>query len=129
MFRSYIPGTMYFTGFPVIFNCPISMPFQLHPPNYILRENSFCFLKFLVSYFSNLGNSHFPFGGYWGIKFFPQNYSTMAQSSDFHLFHIKSGICLPFLRFRRTELLKLLLHFLIQYMSVNIQSDTDTGMP
>ena len=69
-----IPGTMYFTGFPVIFNCPISMPFQLHPPNYILGENSFCFLKFLVAYFSDLGDSHFPFGGYWGIKFFPQNF-------------------------------------------------------
>ena len=51
------------------------MPFQLHPPNYILGENPFCFLKFLVAYFSDLGDSHFPFGGYWGIKFFPKVYN------------------------------------------------------
>ena len=25
------------------------MPFQLHPPNFILVENSFCFLKFPIS--------------------------------------------------------------------------------
>lgn len=66
MFQSYIPETMYFTGLPVIFNCPISMPFQLHPLNFILGENSFCFLKFPISDFSNLRDSHFPFWGYWG---------------------------------------------------------------
>ena len=56
MFQSYIPETVYFTGFPVIFNWPISMPFQLHPPNFIFWENSFCFLKFPISDFSNLGD-------------------------------------------------------------------------
>ena len=39
----YIPGTMYFTGFAVIFDCSESMPFHLHPPNFILGENWFCF--------------------------------------------------------------------------------------
>ena len=30
------------------------MPFQLYPPNFILEENSFCLLKLLVAYLSNL---------------------------------------------------------------------------
>lgn len=34
MFQSYIPGNIYFTGFPVILNRHISMPFQLYPPNF-----------------------------------------------------------------------------------------------
>ena len=70
--RSHIPGCMYFTGFTVTFDYSRLMTFEPYPPNYIWGENSFCFLKFLVAYFSNLGDSHFSFGGYWGIKFFPQ---------------------------------------------------------
>ena len=72
VFRSYIPGTMYFTGFAVIFDCSKTAAFQPYPPNFILGENSFCFLKFPISHFSNLGDNHFPFGGIWGIRFFPQ---------------------------------------------------------
>ena len=72
MSRLHIPGTMYFTGFAVIFDCSESISFQLYPPNFILGENSFCFLKFPISDFLNLGDSHFTFGGYWGIYFSPQ---------------------------------------------------------
>ena len=73
VFRSYIPGTMYFTGFAVIFDCSKPAAFQPYPPNFILRENSFCFLKFPISDFSNLGDSHFLLGGgNLGVKFFPQ---------------------------------------------------------
>ena len=61
--RSHIPGTMYFTGFAVIFDRSKTAAFQPYPPNFILGENSFCFLKFLISDFSNLGDNHFPFGG------------------------------------------------------------------
>ena len=64
--RPHIPGTMYFTGFAVIFDCSESIPFLLNPPNFILGENSFCFLKFPISDFSNLGDNYFPFGGIWG---------------------------------------------------------------
>ncbi len=66
VFWSHIPRTMYFTGFPVIFNLPISMPFRLHSPNFIFGENSFCFLKFPICDF-------FKFGGYWGNKILPSN--------------------------------------------------------
>ncbi len=72
MSRTHIPGTMYFTGFAVIFDCSKTAAFQPYPPNFILGENSFCFLKFPISHFSNLGDNHFPFGGIWGIRFFPQ---------------------------------------------------------
>ena len=74
--RSHIPGTMYFTGFAVIFDCSKTAAFQPYPPNFILGENSFCFLKFPISDFSNLGDSHSPFGGIfflgWG-KVLPPN--------------------------------------------------------
>jgi len=63
MSRPHIPGTMYFTDFAVIFDCSKPAAFQPYPPNFILGENSFCFLKFPISDFSNLGDSHFPFGG------------------------------------------------------------------
>jgi len=64
--RPHIPGTMYFTGFAVIFDCSKTAAFQPYPPNFILGENSFYFLKFPISDFSNLGDRHFPFGGIWG---------------------------------------------------------------
>jgi len=64
--QSHIPGTMYFTGFAVIFDCSKTVAFQPYPPNFILGENSFYFLKFPISDFSNLGDSHSPFGGIWG---------------------------------------------------------------
>jgi hypothetical protein len=67
---------MYFTGFAMILDCSYLMIFELHPPNFILGENSFCFPKVAISDFSDLGDSHFPFGGYWGIRFFPQIYMT-----------------------------------------------------
>ena len=73
MFQSYIPGTMYFTGFAVIFDCSKPAAFQPYPPNFILGENSFCFLKFPISDFSNLGDSHSPFGGILGGKALPPN--------------------------------------------------------
>ena len=63
---SHIPRSMYFIGFVVIFDCSESIPFQPYPPNFILGKNSFCFLKLLVSYFSNLVDNLFPFGGIWG---------------------------------------------------------------
>ena len=80
VFRSYIPGTMYFTGFAVIFDCSKPAAFQPYPPNFILGENSFCFLKFPISDFSNLGDSHFPFGGYWGNKILPPIFLTFNIS-------------------------------------------------
>ena len=64
--RAHIPGTMYFTGFAVIFDCSKTAAFRLYPPNFILGENSFYFLKFPISHFSNLGDNNFPFGGIWG---------------------------------------------------------------
>ena len=63
MSQSHIPGTMYFTGFTVIFDCSKPTVFQPYPPNFILVENSFCFLKFPISNYSNLGDRHSPFGG------------------------------------------------------------------
>ncbi len=63
MSQSHIPGTMYFTGFTVIFDCSKPTVFQPYPPNFILVENPFCFLKFPISNFSNLGDRHSPFGG------------------------------------------------------------------
>ena len=71
--RSHIPGTMYFTGFAVIFDCSKTAAFQPYPPNFILGENSFCFLKFPISDFSNLGDNYFPFEGiFWrGGKVLP----------------------------------------------------------
>jgi len=62
---------MYFTGVAVIFDCSESMLFQLHPPNFILVENSFCFLKFPISDFSNLGDNHSPLGGNLGDRILP----------------------------------------------------------
>jgi hypothetical protein len=54
---------MYFTGFAVIFDCSKPAAFQPYPPNFILEENLFYFQKFPISDFSNLGDSHSPFGG------------------------------------------------------------------
>jgi hypothetical protein len=51
MSRPHIPGTMYFTGFAMIFDCSKPAAFQPYPPNFILGENSFCFLKFPISDF------------------------------------------------------------------------------
>ena len=60
VFWSHIPRTMYFTGFAVIFDCSKPAAFQPYPPNFILGENSFCFLKFPISHFSNLGDKILP---------------------------------------------------------------------
>ena len=78
--RSNSPGTMYFTGFAVIFDCSRLMTFDPYPPNFILGEISFCFLKFPISDFLNLGDSYFPFGGYWGNKILPPIFLTFNIS-------------------------------------------------
>ena len=83
--RLHISGTMYFTGFTVTFDNSCLMTFEPYPPNFILGENSFCFLKFPISDFSNLGDSHSPFGGIWGIRFFPKICSTIAHCYVFIL--------------------------------------------
>ena len=72
MSRTHIPEIMYFTGFAVLFDCSKTTAFQPYPPNFILGENSFCFLKFPISDFSNLGDNQSPLGEIWGIGFFPQ---------------------------------------------------------
>jgi hypothetical protein len=59
-------SALYFTGFAMIFDRSKPAAFQPYPPNFIFGENSFCLLKFPISDFSNLGDSHSPFGGIWG---------------------------------------------------------------
>ena len=55
MFQSYIPGTMYYTGFTMIFDCSKSAAFQLYPPNFILGKIHFAFFKFPISDFFKFG--------------------------------------------------------------------------